>query len=89
MATNEAFCFETQMKLINLSGCHAKASMGISDGKVLFVHFLGGNVSILGNVSKNGYISISIFGKVSKNGYVSEMTTVCPTDIENVRMGHK
>ena len=55
--------------------------------KVPFVHFLGGNVSIFGNVSKNGYISI--FGNISKNGYVSEMTTVCPTDIENVRMGHK
>ena len=59
------------MKLINLSGYRTKTSIGISDGKGPFVHFSGGNVSIFGNVSKNGYIYIYIFGNVSKNGYVS------------------
>ena len=50
-------------------------------GKGLFIpHFLGGNISIFGNISKNGYIYISIFGNVSKHGYVTKMTTVCLTE---------
>ena len=54
--------------------------------KGLFIpHFLGGNITIFGNVSKNGYIYVAIFGNISKNGYVTEMTTVCPTDVYKSR----
>ena len=35
----------------------------------LFIpHVVGGNITIFGNVTKNGYIYVSIFCNITKNG---------------------
>ena len=43
-----------------------KISISVTEKGLFIPHFLGGNIAIFGNISKNGCVYGSIFGNVAK-----------------------
>ena len=67
---------KNETKLIYQAIIPPKISISLTVKGLFIPRFLGGNITIFGKISKNGYIYIAIFGNVSKNRCVTKMTSV-------------